>query len=31
MTGRAVCDMISRGVARELKGQGEGVRARTRL
>ena len=28
MTGRAVCDVISRGVARELKGEGEGVRAR---
>jgi len=28
MTGRAVCDMISRGVARELNGEGEGVRAR---
>jgi len=25
MTGRAVCDMISGGVARELKGEGEVV------
>lgn len=28
VTNMAVCDMISRGVARELKGEGEGVRAR---
>jgi len=28
VTVMAVCDMISRGVARELKGEGEGVRAR---
>ena len=27
VTNMAVCDMISRGVTRELKGEGEGVRA----
>lgn len=28
VTNMAVCDMISRGVVRELRGEGEGVRAR---